>query len=110
MLISHNKKGVNDISIAGFIILLFVVIGTLLPYINAEYGGEVNTIDTDIIDVDDVSKVSGQVSVTGILGSIAKMFFWTFGELPFWLDMFFIVFRIILLAIIGRNLWFGGGA
>jgi hypothetical protein len=50
------------------------------------------------------------VTIWQVFISIGKMFFWTFGTLPLWLDSVFLMVRIILIVTIARNIWIGGGA
>jgi hypothetical protein len=100
----------NDMTILYGIVLLFISIGTILPYVN-EAGGETSTTyDTDGvvegIEADDMTAVGA----FEVLGSIFSMFFWTFGALPFWLDMIFVAIRLVMAGIIARNIWIGGGA
>lgn len=103
---------VNDVSIAASIIFTFILIGGILPYISEEFGGQtidqnsgnfINTIGNEVKDPD-------TISAWDVLISMFKMFFWTFGDLPFWIDLiFFIPVRVLLLIILARNLWIGGG-
>ena len=99
---------VNDMTILGGIVLVFVLIGFMTPFINDEFGGSApeNNINdvTDGIEPDDVS-------AWDVIVSIFKMFFWTFGSIPSWLDaILFIPMRIVLVVLIARNIWVGGGA
>jgi len=51
------------------------------------------------------------VSLKSVIWSVVKMFFWTFGSIPTWLDLIvFLPLRIILALIIARNIWIGGGS
>ena len=107
-----SKKGVNDISIATGIILVFVLLGLLLPFVNESFGETGTNLDPESVETNvgqDIENVSA-ISAFKVLLSVLKMFFWTFGDLPFWLDGVFIVFRLQLAFIIARNIWIGGGA
>ena len=108
----RNKKGLNDMSIIAVIISIFILIGITIPYINSEFGQSISTPNVDTLegDVGDDMVDSGTVTIFSVLFSVGKMFFWTFGSLPFWLDAIFVIFRIILALIIARNIWIGGGA
>lgn len=103
---------VNDISIAAGIFFLFVLLGVLMPFVNADFNsistspnteGLTETVGNEMVDVN-------VVSLLDVVKSIAGMFFWTFGQLPFWLDAIFVVLRLIFAFIIARNIWIGGGA
>ena len=94
----------NDMTIIFGIILLFVAIGVISPYINAEFG-------SDMIENGDVLDADDSVNGTDVMLSVAGMFFWTFGTIPAWLDgLLFVPLRILLYLIIARNIWIGGGA
>ena len=100
---SASKKGqVIGLRYAFFLVFLFVALGGILPFIQAEFQqttqeGRVEGLNTA------VSQKSGSLDSTSAIDvalSIVKMFFWTFGDLPLWLDLIFIAFRIQLLMII----------
>ena len=98
-----NKKGFEGVNIVLIILFIFVGIGIVIPFVNEEFDIEGATINIDnpaneLIN-EDFSDASS-VSAGDILKSVGKMFFWTFGDLPFWLDAIFIVLRVILLAIL----------
>jgi len=102
----------NDILIAGAIICVFLVLGTVLPFVNAEYGvDESGSYDADAFndELGQEAELSTSVSAVEVLFSIAKMFFWTFGALHWALDLVFVFFRIILIMTLSRNIWVGGG-
>lgn len=99
-------------SIIWGIITVFVLIGVFLPFINEAYDVDSDTMNVDNIETSvgtDIESAS-TISVFTVLFSILKMFFWTFGDLYFWLDAVFIIFRVMLALIIARNIWIGGGA
>lgn len=89
-------------SIAFGIISVFVFLGVLLPFINAAFDVTGSNLNTASIGEKVGGEVSERPSVTGfkVLASVLKMFFWTFGDLPFWLDMVLLIFRIILALIL----------
>ncbi len=98
-----SKKAINDVSIV--IIILFIFIGTavILPFINFEFDitspdYNIDKVESDFI-AEDLTDVS-DVSAGDILASVGKIFFWTFGDLPFWLDLIFVILRIILIFIL----------
>ncbi len=99
----NSKKGFAGSGIVLIILFIFVGIGVIIPFINKEFNIEDSAFDTgnvaDELIGEEFSDVSG-VSAGEILKSVGKMFFWTFGDLPFWMDAIFIVLRIIFLAIL----------
>lgn len=87
-----------------FLLILFIVTGYLLPRINVEYDmGEIpdNTIDTSRLDS------YNPITLGTTVWSIAKMFLWTFGALPWWLDMIFLIFRLTFWFMIVELVWIG---
>lgn len=114
MKLINSKKGVNDVSIASGIIMVFVMLGVLLPFINNAFEVEGSNLNTGSIEENvgnEFDDVDGSVSTVGgikIIVSVLKMFFWTFGDLPFWLDGIFSVFRIVLVLILIKYIPFIG--
>ena len=99
----NNKKGFQGASIVLIILFIFVGVGIILPYVNEEFDISGSDIDVENVGEELVEGSIEDVSSIGIgdvLKSVGKMFFWTFGDLPFWLDAIFIVLRIILVLIL----------
>ena len=101
----------NDITVMYGIIIFFVLIGVIAPYLNAEFNSELAELDPTIlesgIDPDDARSTVGAFNV---IGSVFAMFFWTFGIIPVWFDLIiFLPLRITLALIVARNIWIGGG-
>jgi len=101
----------NDMIIIGTLLLLFVGMGFIVANINdafgTDYDGSIGgTGDLSDTDEDDFTTISAWKIFTSVL----SMFFWTFGALPVWLDLFFWVFRAIFYLTIARNIWIGGGS
>ena len=95
-----QKRGVNDISIAWGIITIFILIGVLMPYINDAFDTDTGVPNIGGLEEnvgEDAENVSTLNAFT-ILFSVLKMFFWTFGDLPFWLDSIFIIFSRFLMT------------
>ncbi len=80
---------------------IFVLLGVMLPFINDTFG-----LTSGNTDVEGFKDELGQAVINPldafltISASILKMFFWTFGALPVWIDAFFFIFRITLFVII----------
>ncbi len=110
----RNKRGVNDISIASGIITVFILLGVFLPFINSSLSVQSPSVNTTSIQTNvgqDVANIDGSfttVSGLKIIVSVLKMFFWTFGDLPFWLDAIFVILRIILVLILIKYIPFIG--
>jgi len=100
---------VDQLGFAIGIIMTFVLLGVALPFVNSAFGSQTN------VNIDDINTdISGGVqeleatSALAIVKSVVKMFFWTFGDLPFWLDAIFVVFRIALVLILIQYIPFIG--
>ncbi len=92
------------------IMSVFVMIGVMLPFIQADFDSPEILNQTDDFE-DEISQGSGElnaVSALGIVKSVLKMFWWTYGDLPFWLDIIFVIFRIALVLILIQYLPFVG--
>jgi len=96
------------------ILFIFILTASILPIIQAQFGEEDfvnNNVDGLITGVGDNVCAGGVFSFL-CLGTIAtggaaiifgffKIFFWTFGDLPFLLDLFvFIPLRLVLVLIL----------
>lgn len=93
------------------IICVFVVIGGLLPYIQTGLGQSSTDLNIMGLKQDLGQAVDGDITVlnatpTGfaVMTSILKMFFWSFGSLPFWLDLIFLIPRMMLVLLFVRLL------
>ena len=109
-----RKKAFSDVTIVATILFIFFGTALVLPFVNSEFGTtspdyDVDNVEEEMIaeDFEDIS----DISAGDVLKSIGKIFFWTFGDLPFWLDLVFVVLRIILLYILARTFipFIGGG-
>lgn len=101
-------SGHSYISIVFLVVIIFVFTGTLLPYVNDAVDQEQTGFSADNIidDIDendaDFSGFTGTTNAWRIIVSVFSMFFWTFGSLPFWLDMCFVPLRIVLAVSIAK--------
>lgn len=106
-----NQKGFNDVSIITIILFIFVGTALILPFVNSEFN---TSFDNENVADELMAEEFQDASAVGagdILKSIGKIFFWTFGDLPFWLDAIFVILRIILLITLIKNFtpFLGGG-
>jgi len=94
----------GDVQLTAIIISVFVIVGGLLPLIEAEFTTDVSSNDIDNLEDEISDSAQSNAFLTGfaVVGSIAQMFFWTFGALPFWLDLIFTIFRIMLIVLLIR--------
>ena len=110
-----GKKAVNDISIIA--VLTFILFGTaiIIPFVNSSLGTDSDTFDTGNFEGnvrDDAESVSA-ISAFTVLVTVLKLGLFDVGNslgLPFWLDAIYTVIGIILIIVIARNIWIGGGA
>ena len=93
-----------------FITAFFILLGWVLPYVNSEFDTNLTENNPTYLS-DDVESEDfegwGIISAPQVIGSIFSMFFWTFGALPAWIDMIFIIFRVIFYFILIDLLWIG---
>lgn len=106
----------NDITILVGIAITFILIGTLLPFIQEDLsldqyqGMNYTNVSSGISQTDIGSTVTGYWRVLSIISSIAAMFFWTFGAIPWYIDLaVFVPMRLAFITIVARNIWIGGG-
>jgi len=114
-MLKYKHGQVSSLSIAFTIITIFVILGTVLPFINRDLGvtttiGETSTLESE------VSQDSGNlnaVSALDIAKSVAKMFFWSFGDFGTGifgviLEGIFLILRISLVLILIQYIPFVG--
>lgn len=77
------------------LLVIFLVIGFIAPFIASAYKSNIGTVNTDGI-ISDAGNTD--VTATTVVGSLFKVFFWTFGLLPAWMD------ALIMLPL---RVWFG---
>ena len=114
---------VNDVSIITGLIAVFLIVGTFLPILQDGFGTPIDNNPISFV-ASNLLNATGQmgekttavdVASIGSLGffdfvlSIIGMFTWTFGALPFWLDLIFLIGRITLLLLLIRLIRSGGG-
>ncbi len=109
--IKRCLKIVNDITIAAGILFFFVLAGAIMPFIYEDFNFISTTLDSEAItdDMLEEAETTGDLSPSDFMKSILSMIFWLPSFIPFWLKSVFYIFRIILVFIIARNIWIGGG-
>ena len=97
---------VNDVSMAIGIIIIFIALGAVMPYIYEANGSTYtgNTAGTLGEDVASGATSATKIGLGSSLISIGKMFIWSFGAIPIWFEIIiFLPMRIMLIIIIIRN-------
>lgn len=107
--ILKSKNGLNDVSMIAFLVLFFLFLGLIIPYINASFGSSYSEYDVGIADQYDDDTSITTVTGTSLLFSIITIFFWSFGAVNIYVDLLLTVFRIILAILIYRQLRSGAG-
>lgn len=103
----------NDITILSGIIAILFLTGVLIPLLLDDFNiDQVTSIDQDFVmgeyEANDINEDTG-ITEAFFIG--AGMIFWDFTDiLPWWLDLLYIMLRIVGMIIIARNIWIGGGA
>lgn len=101
----------NDISILWTIVLCLALVGVVTPFLNSDFGAGASSHNFGgVVDDAGSSVGSGTLSIWNVLLSVVSMFLWSFGAIPWWLDLaVFEPMRIMGYFIIARNIWIGGG-
>lgn len=100
-------NGINDISIATGIILFFVFVAVVTPFIYVEFDvtGSENNVDSFENKINE--NADSSVGFGDILLSLTTIWFWQFTTGSFWASFFvnliLLPFRIALLLIVIRN-------
>lgn len=92
----------SDTIILSSIVILFVTLGVILPFIHAAFDQPVTNLNSEGIEFASGQSFSqSEVTVLGIIVSIFTMFFWTFGNMPVILDtILFVPLRIIFVVLL----------
>lgn len=82
---------------------IFIFVGVLLPYVRSDMGLSASDMSTGNIEQDMRDNMGSEaaISIWTVIGSVLSMFLWTFGALPFWLEMIFTIMRVTLYMGIG---------
>lgn len=104
--------GVNDVTIAGGILAFFILSGVLLPYVYSDLAYSGSNLESAGLSEEQLQQgtVSDNIGTMELVKSIFRVMFWLPTYIPFWLRGIFYLMRIILLFILARNIWIGGGA
>jgi purine-cytosine permease-like protein len=98
-------QGVNDVTIATGIILFFLILGFIMPYVNAEFSQPGQTVNSEQA----YESIKSPSLGTATLSALASLLAWTI-YVPDWLNLtLFLAMRIAMYFIIARNIWIGGG-
>lgn len=92
----------SDTIILSTIIILFVVLGAVLPFIHTSFDQSTADVNTEGIEfTSGQAFTTNNVTVLGIVVSIFTMFFWTFGNIPAILDIIiFVPIRIMFMVLL----------
>lgn len=102
----------NDVVIVGGLVVFFLFVGTLTPFINSAFGSSYNELNSNTI-VNTVTQnhddLAG-VTAPSIFLSIVSMPVYNMGNIPFFLELLiFFPIRLVFWLLIARNVWIGGG-
>jgi len=126
---------VNDTSILAGIVIFFISCGVFLPYVNEAFGTFSDTPNyADLLKsttrtastnsticvpvyfagfyrtICSTSEENQEITGWDIIASVGKMFFWTFGQIPFFIDLIiFVPLRIVLGFLFYMAIRSGGG-
>ncbi len=102
---------VNDVTVAAGILLFFIAAGVLMPFVYTELDFTSTSLEAQTITDEALEelKQTQTIGAMDVIQSILKMIFWLPNYIPFWVAILFYIMRTILVFIIARNLWIGGG-
>lgn len=99
----------NDITIIGTILGYFIILAVILPFVTDAFGVTTTENNVDGLTVGVSEDDFGATNAFGFMQSLFAVFFWGFGTLPLAINIFHLILKIILLLVIARNVWIGGG-
>lgn len=85
----------SDSSIMYGLLITFLLLGAILPFVNSAFDVDITNFNAGGIE-DEVGQAN--VSATDVFLSMFIIFFWTFGSIPFWLDLTVILAMRIMFA------------
>jgi len=100
----------NDMIIIFTILSIFITVGVIGAFVNEDFNTGIgdNTVGANALLPESGYYLPTSLSV---FSSIFQVIFWGFGFLPTWfVTIFLLPLRILLLLTIARNVWVGGGA
>lgn len=103
----------NDVVIVGGLVVFFLFIGTLTPFINSAFSTSYNEINSNTIvnSVNENYDDFNAVTAPSLFLSIISMPVYNMGNIPFFLELLiFFPIRLVFWLLIARNIWIGGGA
>ena len=104
ILFSGRKAQLGDTIIFIGLIIIFVAFGAILPFIQNDFSvsfanDNSGSLIPDSNPADDINPLTASFSWLGVFFSVAKMFLWSFGQLPLWAELIVEIFRIILYVL-----------
>lgn len=96
----------SDTDILTGIVIFFVTLGVLLPFIHEAFDETISNVNTEGVEFASGQGLStDNVGLLDIAVSIFTMFFWTFGSIPIVIDLILfvpirIIFAILLFKLI----------
>lgn len=103
----------NDVTIIAGIFFIMFATALILPFVQVDFDvGATENNATGLYSPESTTNInvaSATISWFQVLVSLTKMFFWYFGNLPLWLNTFFIALKIIFYVLIYRQIRSGGG-
>ncbi len=102
----------SDTQILLTIVIIFVFLGAIIPFINVAFTQENTQFNVDGIEfaTGEGFQDESSVSIGSIVTSIFTMFFWTFGSIPVLLDLLvFVPLRITFVVLLFKLIRGVGG-
>ena len=100
-------------TLLGGLFFVFIATSLVATFVNDSFDNSSipeNDIDNFVEGVNTRAHES-ELTAWRVFGDIIAMFFWSFGNLPAWLDLIlFVPLRIVFFLTLIRNVWVGGGS
>lgn len=110
----RNRKAFNDIVIIATIMSILLVSAFVIPYLSDLSGENYDEYDDDtyIDDIHGEATSVNQLNAFTVLINVLKLASFDIGntlDLPLFLRLIYGIMGVILILVVARNIWIGGG-
>lgn len=100
----------NDAELVASLWGALLFIGLLLPFVNTTFSTGIPVYDANAGTHGLTDVTPNAVNAWSVIASLILVNLWTFGGVPWYIDLtFLMVIRVTLAFVIARNIWIGGG-
>ena len=94
----------NDVTIFATIVLILLATGAIIPMIKSDFTDDDTSVNVEGFVDDNLQTAPSMISATSVFWGAIKMLFWNWGDMPFFLDIFFWMIRMVGVFIFVRLL------